>query len=407
MYLCLLPATHRNYKKVDSEHSMTTPQIKSSPISEKIGLFKAQFFPDTTIAQWTSWKWQLQHRIDSLLKLSCILKLTNTETAAFNHGQQRIPFAITPYYLGVIKNICQDDALRKSMVPVEAEFKVNPGESLDPLTEEKHSPVPAIVHRYPDRVLFLTTRQCAVYCRYCTRARIFSQPAPSIRRTEHWQEGLAYISQTESIREVIVSGGDALMLEDDALKWLLAELRKIPHVEIIRLATKLPVALPQRITENLVKMLRSFHPLILSLHVIHPDELTGEAIFAIERLADAGIVIGSQTVLLKDINDSTVVIQTLMENLLRLRVRPYALFQCDPILGTGHFRTRLDTGLEIIENLRRYSSGYAIPHFIADPPGGKVVLSPRTLISKTPSGYRLKNWRGDEVDYSDPATDSL
>ena len=385
---------------------MTSPHFESGPVSDEIALFKAQFFPTATKAQWRSWKWQLQHRIDSLLKLGPILKLTDSEIAAFNHGQQRIPFAITPYYLGVIKNICQDDALRKSLVPVEPEFKVSSGESHDPLIEEKHSPVPVIVHRYPDRVLFLTTRQCAVYCRYCTRARIFSQPAPSIRRTAHWKEGLAYISETESIREVIVSGGDALMLEDDALKWLLGELRKIPHVEIIRLGTKLPVVLPQRITEKLTGMLRSFHPLILSLHVIHPDELTREAAFAIERLADAGIVIGSQTVLLKEINDSTAVIQMLMENLLRLRVRPYALFQCDPILGSRHFRTKLDTGLEIIENLRRQSSGYAIPHFIADPPGGKVTLSPKTLIPKTDTGYRLKNWRGDEVEYTDPATDS-
>jgi len=384
---------------LDPERSMTAAHFEESSISDQIRLFKEQFFPDATKVQWRSWKWQLQHRIDSFLKLSRILKLTDSEVSAFNHSQQRIPFAITPYYLGVIKNICRDDALRKSLVPVNAEFKVGPGESHDPLIEEKHSPVPAIVHRYPDRVLFLTTRQCAVYCRYCTRARILSQPAPSITRTEHWREGLAYISETKSIREVIVSGGDVLMLEDDTLKWLLGELRKIPHVEIIRLGTKIPVVMPQRITENLIDMLRSFHPLILSLHVIHPDELTREAAFAIERLADAGIVIGSQTVLLKEINDNTVVIQKLMENLLRLRVRPYALFQCDPILGSGHFRTKLERGLEIIENLRRQSSGYAIPHFIADPPGGKVTLSPKTLISKTHSGYRLKNWRGDIVEY--------
>jgi len=386
---------------------MITPHIESHPVSDAIALFKDQFFPAATDDQWNSWKWHLQHRIDSHSKLSHILSLTDTEISAFNHSQHRVPFAITPYYLGVIKNICRNDALRKSLVPVESEFNFGSDESHDPLIEEKHSPVPAIVHRYPDRVLFLTTRQCAVYCRYCTRARIFSQPATAISRTEHWQAGLAYIAEKKSIREVIVSGGDALILEDEALKWLLGELRRIPHVEIIRLGTKIPVVLPQRMTDDLIGMLRLFHPVILSLHVIHPDELTKEAAYAIERLVDAGIVIGSQTVLLKGINDDTALMQSLMENLLRLRVRPYALFQCDPVLGSGHFRTRLEKGLEIIENLRRYSSGYAVPHFIVDPPGGKVTLAPRTLISKTHSGYRLKNWQGDEVEYPDPATDSL
>ncbi|MFH2129383.1 MAG: KamA family radical SAM protein [bacterium] len=383
---------------------MSTDRFENSPVSDALESFRARFFPDAALVQWHSWKWQLQHRIDTVKKLRRILELTESESAAFHHGRPKVPFAITPYYMGVVATMNSDNALRKSMVPTDAEFRVNPGESRDPLVEEKQSPVPAIVHRYPDRVLFLTTHQCAVYCRYCTRARIFSRETQAISRTRHWKEGLAYIAATKSIREVIVSGGDPLILENDSLKGLLAELRKISHVQIIRLGTKIPVSLPQRITDDLLEMLRSFHPLILSLHVIHPDELTREAAFAIERLADAGIVIGSQTVLLKTINDSTSVIQKLMENLLRLRVRPYALFQCDPILGSDHFRTSLDKGIEIIEDLRRQTSGYAIPHFIADPPGGKVTLAPNTIVAKTLSGYRLKNWRGEEIEYPDPSS---
>ncbi len=375
---------------------------KRQSISDEIATFKSRHFPDATDSQWQSWKWQLQHRIDTQSKLSRIVTLSDAENVAFNHKQQRLPFAVTPYYMGVIAGINRDSALRKSLVPVADEFSHTKGESHDPLLEEAHSPFPAIVHRYPDRVLFLTTLQCAVYCRYCTRARIFSQPLPAINHTKHWREGLTYISENQNIREVIISGGDPLMLDDNLLRSLLEALRKIPHVEIIRLGTKFPVVLPQRITQRLVDMLRAFQPLILSLHVIHPDELTLESAAAIERLADAGIVIGSQTVLLKGINDCPLMMQKLMEGLLRLRVRPYALFQCDPILGSGHFRTRLEKGIEIIENLRGRTGGYAIPQFIVDPPGGKVNLAPSTLVSKNDSKYRLRNWQGTEIEYTDP-----
>ncbi len=373
-------------------------------MSDNIVSFRKRFFPDATNDQWHSWKWQLQNRLDTPTKLARIIELTDTELSAFDSSQQRIPFAVTPYYLGVVAADNQNNALRKSVVPVADEFRFHADESGDPLTEEAHSPVPAIVHRYPDRVLFLATRQCAVYCRYCTRARIFSQPLPAISRTTHWKEGLDYISQNKQIREVIISGGDPLLLEDETLKSLLQEIRQIPHVQIIRLGTKIPIVLPQRITAELVNMLRSFHPLILSLHVIHPDELTREAVEAITLLADVGIVIGSQTVLLRDINDNTSVIQKLMEGLLKLRVRPYALFQCDPVLGAGHFRTKLETGIKIIEELRLRTSGYAIPHFIVDPPGGKVTLAPNTLVSKDRSGYKLKNWKGTHIEYADPVS---
>lgn len=369
---------------------------------DELSHFRSTHYPEVTDAQWQSWKWQLQHRIDTSTKLSRFLELPADEVTAFQQSRQRIPFSITPYYMGVISRLNPDSTLRKTLVPVADEFREYAGESQDPLTEEEHSPVPAIVHRYPDRVLFLSTLQCAVYCRYCTRARIFSQPVPSISRTKHWQEGLDYISANPQIREVIVSGGDPLMLDDQTLKSLLERLRNIRHVQIIRLGTKFPVVLPQRITPELVDMLRAFHPLILSLHVVHPDELTSEAAAAIEKLADAGVVIGSQTVLLKGVNDCPTVMQRLMEGLLRLRVRPYALFQCDPILGSGHFRTKLEKGLEILETLRRQSSGYAIPHYIIDPPGGKVSLAPETLISKSGANYRLRNWQGIEIDYADP-----
>ena len=375
---------------------------QKAPISAAIAAFKQAHFPGATVRQWQSWKWQLQNRVDSKSKLSQIIALTDTENTAFRHMQQRIPFAVTPYYMGVIARLNQDCTLRKTLVPVEPEFHHLDGESVDPLTEEAHSPVPAIVHRYPDRVLFLATLQCAVYCRYCTRARIFSQPATPVSHTKHWQEGLDYIRGNSGIREVIVSGGDPLLLDDGLLGDLLQQLRCISHVQIIRLGTKIPLVLPQRITSELVNILKAFHPLIMSLHVIHPDELTPEVAEAITRLADAGIVIGSQTVLLKGVNDSPSLIQKLMERLLSLRVRPYALFQCDPILGSGHFRTELEKGIEIIETLRRQTGGYAVPHFIVDPPGGKVNLAPRTLVSKSDTRFQLRNWRGDEIEYRDP-----
>lgn len=379
--------TEKNRKNMETDH---------------ITQFRADYYPSIEDSQWNSWKWQLQNRISSSSELSRIMTLTPPEQEAFRNSQQRTPFSITPYYISVISARNPDMSLRKSVIPVADEFTVNPDESADPLTEEKHSPVPAIVHRYPDRVLFLSTLQCAVYCRYCTRARIFSQPATAINHTRHWQEGLDYISQNKKIREVIVSGGDPLMLDNNLIKGLLEKIREIPHVQIIRLGTKFPIVLPQRITCELVDMLRLFHPLILSLHVIHPDELTPEVATALGRLVDAGIIIGSQTVLLRGINDDPETIQCLMEKLLLLRVRPYALFQCDPILGSSRFRTRLEKGVEIIEHLRRNSSGYTIPHFIVDPPGGKVNLAPNSIISQNGSIYRLRNWRGTEIEYTDP-----
>jgi len=368
--------------------------------SAEVARFRSKFFPEIDDISWNSWKWQLQHRITTLADLERFLEPTAAEREAFALGNRRIPFSITPYFMGVL-TAHPGSPLRHTGIPVSDEFTTRPAESTDPLAEELHSPVPAIIHRYPNRVLFLATRQCAVHCRYCTRARIFSQPPPAISRTLHWQEGLDYIGKNREIREVIVSGGDPLILEDATIRELLGNLRRIPHVQVIRLGTKLPIVLPQRITPALAEMLRSFHPLILSLHAIHPDELTPEAAGAIGLLADAGLVIGSQTVLLKNVNDNPLVMQRLMEELLRHRVRPYSLFHCDPMLGTGHFRTGIETGLEILEHLRRCSSGYAIPQYVIDPPGGKVSLAPATIISREGLRYRLRNWQGTEIDYTD------
>jgi len=362
-----------------------------------IQTFRQQFFPQITNEQWNSWKWQLQNRPKTPEKLQQYLELTPSELTAFGGHQERLPLGITPYYLALITQ----SSLRKTMIPQEGELLISPEERIDPLCEEKDSPLPNLVHRYSDRVLFLTTQNCAVYCRYCTRARLVGQGEHRVSRSD-WQQNLDYIHQHSEIREVILSGGDALFLDDGSLEFLLQELRKIPHVQIIRLGSKIPVVLPQRVTEDLVQMLRKYHPVYLSLHVLHPDELNEVSKVAISRLVDAGVVIASQTVFLKGVNDRFEIIRELMEKLLFFRIRPYALYQCDLIHGSRHFRTSIQQGIEIIEKLRLHSSGYAVPHYIADPPGGKVTLSPQTIISRDEQGYHLKNWEGKPVFYPDP-----
>ncbi|MCP4751004.1 MAG: KamA family radical SAM protein [Proteobacteria bacterium] len=379
----------------------TTRTDKTLPISPEIDAFRRRFFPETDRENWNSWKWQLQNRIKSPEQLNRFFEATNSERSAVARRDQKLPLAITPYYAAVVGLNSQAGELRKTVVPTGNEFVVGSEESSDPLIEDHYSPLPNIIHRYPDRVLFLSTRNCAVYCRYCTRARLVGKAERKIS-AKYWKQGLEYIEARKEVREVIVSGGDALFLDDSSLETLLRGLRDIPHVEIVRLGTKIPMVLPQRVTNRLAAMLKQYHPIFISLHIVHPDELTPEAKFALDVLVDSGVVVGSQTVLLKGVNDDLDVMRTLMETLLRFRVRPYALYQCDPIQGSRHFRTPLQKGLDLIEGLRKTSSGYAVPQYIADPPGGKVSLAPYTVISKNNEGYFLKNWRGDKVFYPDP-----
>jgi lysine 2,3-aminomutase len=282
---------------------------------------------------------------------------------------------------------------------------ISPEEQADPLHEESTSPVPHIVHRYPDRVLFLATGFCSAYCRYCTRTHMVSKKDKCHSNKSEWDVALDYIRSHPEIRDVLISGGDPLTLSDSRLEYLLSQIRAIQHVEIIRIGTKVPVVLPQRITPGLVNMLKKYHPLLMSIHFTHPDELTEETAHACKKLANAGIPLGSQTVLLKGINDSVEVFTKLVHELLKVRVRPYYLYQCDPIPGSSHFRTPVEKGLELIKGLRGFTSGYAIPHFVIDAPGGggKIPLLPDYVKGKNEDGYLLINFEGKTFVYPEPA----
>jgi len=356
-------------------------------------------FPGTTPKQWNNWHWQIQNRITDAVKLNSILGLSSEEMRICT-GPGNLPLAITPYYLRVIANH-QNTSLRRCVVPSMWEQVVSAHEDVDPLGEERHSPVPGIVHRYPDRVLFLVTDFCSSYCRYCTRSRMVGRTA-SVGSRKRWEQGLEYIRNTPAIRDVLISGGDPLTMSDNKIAWLLGELRKIHHVEIVRIGSKVPAVLPQRITPALVRVLRKGHPLFMSLHFTHPDELTLECKTACERLADAGIPLGSQTVLLHGINDRLETMTQLMHGLLQCRVKPYYLYQCDPIPGSSHFRTPVSTGLEIIKGLRGHTSGYAIPSFVIDAPGGggKIPLLPNSVRGTDAQGnLLLENYEGKIFSY--------
>ncbi len=375
----------------------------SFPQSERSRAFRRRFFPTATAALWNDWRWQLQHRIRELAELAQVIRLSPGERAAVARHSGPLPVGITPYYASLLSETDPAQPLRRTHIPVEGEYLQSPGESGDPLGEDHDSPVPGLVHRYPDRVLFLATGFCSTYCRYCTRSRMVGggEYTFSLRQ---WERAIAYIEAHTEIRDVLLSGGDPLTIATDKLEWLFARLRAIRHVEFLRVGTKVPVVLPQRITRDLTRMLRRYHPLWMSLHFTHPDELTPEVAESTARLADAGIPLGSQTVLLKGINDSVPVMRELMHGLLRLRVRPYYLYQCDPITGSAHFRTSVAKGLEIIAGLRGHTTGYAVPHFVIDAPGGggKIPLLPDYLAAREEGAITLRNYEGNLYRYPDP-----
>jgi lysine 2,3-aminomutase len=350
--------------------------------------FRAAHFPDCSLAQWNDWRWQMRNRFRSTEEFERILSLSKDEREALEQSQ-RFSSAITPYYASLIPPDAPDDPLRRTIVPNLAEFAISHGDSQDPLAEDAHSPVPGIVHRYPHRVLFLVTDHCPVYCRYCTRSRLVGGKANFELTRRQWQRGIDYIASTPAVHDVLISGGDPLIMSDDRLEWLLSRLSKIPHLDYIRIGSKVPVALPMRISPSFCDMLKRYQPLFMSIHITHPRELSPEAGQACMRLADAGLPLGSQTVLLKGINDDAETLRKLMRGLLRIRVRPYYLLQCDPITGSGHFRTSLEQGKSLIRELRGHLSGYAIPHYIVDLPGGggKIPLVPDYL-----TGHDGKDW---------------
>jgi len=366
--------------------------------------FRKRFYPEASEAEWNDWRWQLRNRIRDIRNLERLVELTENEREAIERHRGSLPVGINPYYAALMDPRDPNQPIRRTVIPVMDEYLHSPGEADDPLGEDEDSPVPGLVHRYPDRVLFLVTGFCSTYCRYCTRSRMVGNTGEYRFDISHWERALQYIESTPQVRDVLLSGGDPLTLSDDRLDWLLSRLYRIPHVEFIRIGTKVPVVLPQRITLSLTRLLKKYHPLWMSIHFTHPDELTPEVAQACERLAGAGIPLGSQTVLMKGINDDVAVMKKLMHGLLKIRVKPYYLYQCDPITGSAHFRTPVSKGLEIIQGLRGFTTGYAVPSYVIDAPGGggKIPLLPDSVVGREGDDLLLRNYEGQIFRYPDP-----
>jgi lysine 2,3-aminomutase len=391
------PSTHRARRLIPFDGPTNDPFFRSP-----IRAFRRRHYPTVSDRQWNDWRWQVANRVRRVEELQGLLQLTGDERTAASGPGTALPLGVTPYYLGLFCDGPADHPIRRTVVPSAGELSASAGESDDPLGEEHQSPVPGLVHRYPDRALLLAVDFCSTYCRYCTRSRMVGKSGHHFSR-QRLEQALEYIRRTRSIRDVLVSGGDPLTLGDGRLEWLLSRLRRIGHVEIIRIGTKTPAVLPQRITPQLVRMLKRHHPLWMSLHFTHPDECTPEAYRACRRLADAGIPLGSQTVLLKGINDDVETMRCLVHRLLRMRVRPYYLYQCDPIRGSAHFRTPVARGLEILRGLRGHTTGYAVPTYVIDAPGGggKIPLMPDYTVGREGSDLILENFEGGRYRYPD------
>jgi len=354
-------------------------------------------------ADFADWRWQLRNRLSTKDELAALLPLTADEDAAMDAAPGLFRVGITPYYFSLIDRAHPDCPVRMQVIPRARELTVEEGDLVDPLGEDAHSPATGIFHRYPDRCLLLAVDRCAIYCRHCNRRRLVGQEESPISRQD-LDQAIGYISRTPAIRDVLISGGDPLTLSTDRLEDIVARVRAIPHVEIIRIGTRVPVVLPMRIDDQLCAMLRRYHPLYINTHFNHPKELTPLARTACERLADAGIPLGNQTVLLRGVNSSTRVMRRLFTELLKVRVRPYYLFQGDVAAGTSHLRTSVETGIEIMQNLRGWISGLAIPHLVIDTPGGmgKVSIGPDYVVARGADKWTLRNYEGRLVDYPQP-----
>ncbi len=381
----------------------TRPAEVKIPIEEE---YQPNPWKDATDEEWEDWRWQLRNRITKAEQLKLLLNLNDEEVAAIDASKGRMATAITPYFATLMSRTDPNCPIRRQALPTLQEIHVSPHDLLDPCAEDENSPVHGLVHRYPDRVLLLVTDKCAVYCRYCTRRRLVGSSEKCITE-EEMDEAIGYIQATKKVRDVLISGGDPLLLEDDHLERILTKLRKIPHVEIIRIGTRVPVTLPQRITPALTNMLKKYHPLWMSIHFSHPKEITKEVRRSCGLLADSGIPLGSQTVLLRGINDKPSIMKRLMHELLKTRVRPYYIYQCDLAMGTEHFRTPIAVGINIIEKLRGHTTGYAVPSFVIDAPGGggKIPVGPTYLISQDKGRMVLRNYQGKVFEYQEPGNE--
>jgi len=363
------------------------------------------FWADVPETDWNDWRWQLKHRITTLEQLLRLMPtLTPEEYAGTMLANTKLALAITPYFFNLIDAADENCPIRRQVIPRLAETSTAPWEMSDPCGEDTHSPVPGLVHRYPDRVLFLVTDRCAAYCRYCTRSRLVSN-ATGYDFHPQFDRQIEYIRQNPAVRDVLLSGGDPLLLSDEKLENLLSRLRAIPHVEFLRIGTRIPIFLPQRVTPELCAMLKDFHPLFVSLHSNHPRELTTEVRAAFGRLADAGIPLGNQSVLLRHVNDDPLVMRAQVQKLLLCRVKPYYLYQCDLISGSAHLRASVRAGLEIMESLRGHTSGYAVPQYVIDAPGGggKVPINPDYIVSRNGGRVLIRNFEGKLFEYPEAA----
>jgi lysine 2,3-aminomutase len=359
------------------------------------------FWTDVSDQDWNDWRWQLKHRITNIEQLQKLLPtLSPSEFAGAMLAKSKLAMAITPYFFNLIDPTDELCPIRRQVIPRLEETHRASWEMTDPCGEDSHSPVPGLVHRYPDRVLFLVTDRCAAYCRYCTRSRLVSN-ATGYDFHPEFDRQIEYIRKTPTIRDVLLSGGDPLLFSDEKLEALLTALRSIPHVEFIRIGTRIPVFLPQRITPELCNVLKKFHPLFMSVHSNHPRELTTEVRAALGRLADAGIPLGNQSVLLRHVNDDPAIMKAHVQKLLMCRVKPYYIYQCDLITGSAHLRTSVRRGLEIMEQLRGHTTGYAVPQFVIDAPGGggKVPINPDYVLSKNEERVIIRNFEGKTFEY--------
>jgi lysine 2,3-aminomutase len=383
--LVLFP-TREEEKKVEESKESIPPAWKG--ISER---------------EWNDWRWQLRHRVTKLEQLQEILQLNPEEIEGIKQSKGRLALAVTPYFVSIMDPSNPNCPIRRQAIPRIEECHLSKNDMVDPCGEDKNSPVSGLVHRYPDRVLLLVTDQCATYCRYCTRRRLVGSNERPITQG-NFEEVLKYLKSHKRVRDVLLSGGDPLLLENERLEEILSRLRMIPHIELLRIGTRAPVTLPQRITVGLVRMLKKYHPLMISIHFTHPKEITDAVRRACGELADGGIPLGSQTVLLKGINDKPYVMKKLVHELLKIRVRPYYIYQCDLAMGTEHFRTSVATGIQIIEKLRGHTTGYAIPTYVIDAPGGggKIPVEPEYVISKEKGKLVLRNYEGEVFEYPEP-----
>ncbi|TNF07418.1 MAG: lysine 2,3-aminomutase [Bacillota bacterium] len=362
-----------------------------------------QYFPHVTDEEWNDWKWQTKHRIKNAVELKKYINLTESEEKTIEGVLGKLRMAITPYYLSLIDPMNPHCPIRQQAIPLGNELFVGKNDLYDPLAEDHDSPVPGLTHRYPDRVLFLITDMCAMYCRHCTRRR-FAGQKDGEQHIDNIDKAIEYIRNHEEINDVLLSGGDAFMASNERIEYILKKLREIDHVQVIRFGTRTPVVVPQRITDELVNMLKKYHPIWVNTHFNHPDEITPESKKAIDKMVDAGINVGNQSVLLRGINDCVFVMRRLVKSLVAIRVRPYYIYQCDLSVGIEHFRTTVSKGIEIIEGLRGHVTGFAVPTFVVDAPGGggKIPVMPNYVISHAPGKIVLRNFEGVITTYSEP-----